>query len=273
FAQAPDEPLVPLPIIGVFGLYTLFITIAFLGGWIGTTSFAYIQSVADLALVAATLFLAPALLDRTYMVLLVVAAIIGLRRFAWGPTMGFAVLAAAVGVFAQRAGLALLSGGGDPTELIMPVLGPALAPGLVVIAARLVAGDPIPAELLNRRPPMRDDQVRALRGLSKTIGDQNDREPLLKEAYRVMLNHTGAVGGAGTGLVDPTLRTGRAYALAGGRARVKPVALAPEGTAPHERVLREGKLRLTRQREPLPVVEVVGERGAVSFAGVPMRTG
>src|SRR5262249_38644922 len=260
FAQAPDEPLVPLPIIGVFGLYTLFITIAFLGGWIGTTSFAYIQSVADLALVAATLFLAPALLDRTYMVLLVVAAIIGLRRFAWGPTMGFAVLAAAVGVFAQRAGLALLSGGGDPTELIMPVLGPALAPGLVVIAARLVAGDPIPAELLNRRPPMRDDQVRALQGLSKTIGEQNDREPLLKEAYRVMLNHTGAVRAAIL-LVDPTLSNGQAYAFADGQAQVKPVVLAPEGATPHERVLREGKLRLTRQREPLPVVEVVGERG------------
>src|SRR5437660_1325234 len=86
--------------------------------------------------------------------------------------------------------IAQVTGGGDPAELLMPVLVPALAPGLVVVAARLVAGDPIPAELLNRRPPMRDDQVRALQGLSKTIGEQSDREPLLKEAYRVMLNHT-----------------------------------------------------------------------------------
>src|SRR5712692_7197280 len=156
-AQAPGEPLVPLPILVAFGLYTLFITIAFLGGWIGTTGFAYIQSVGDLALVAGTLFLAPALLDRTYMVLLVVAALIGLRRFAWGPTMGFAVLAAGVGTLAQRTGLALVTGGGDPAELLVPVLVPALAPGLVVVAARLVAGDPIPAELLTRRPPMRDD--------------------------------------------------------------------------------------------------------------------
>ena len=54
---------------------------------------------------------------------------------------------------------------------------------------------------------------------------------------------------------------------------VKPIGVARDGGAPHERVLREGPVRLVRQREPLPVPEVFDGQGASSFLGVPLRAG
>src|SRR5207248_4361927 len=52
------EPLIPLPILVGLGMYALFITIAFIGAWAGSRLFAYVQSVGDLAVVAAALILA-----------------------------------------------------------------------------------------------------------------------------------------------------------------------------------------------------------------------
>src|SRR5690349_14072722 len=89
--ELPDL-VVPLPLIGALGLYVLFLTIVFIGSWAGTPVFAYVQSLGDLGLVAATLVLAPNVQTATYFALLVVAALIGMRRFPWPQSIGYAVL-------------------------------------------------------------------------------------------------------------------------------------------------------------------------------------
>src|SRR4051812_37109874 len=91
------ELLVPLPIIGALGMSTLFLTIVFIGAWAGTAGFAHVQSLGDLGLVAAAFVLAPNLLTPAYLVLLVVAVLIGMRRFPWIYTLGYGALAVAVG--------------------------------------------------------------------------------------------------------------------------------------------------------------------------------
>jgi hypothetical protein len=96
------EPTVPLPILAGLGMYMLFLTIAFVGAWAGSRLFAYFQSVGDLVVIAAVLTLASNLVGRGYIALLVVGALIGLRRFPWVPTLGFAALAAVVGLLAER---------------------------------------------------------------------------------------------------------------------------------------------------------------------------
>ena len=72
----------------------------------------------DLAFVAATLILAsnsfradgtsPARAGPAYAVLLVVAAIIGLRHFAWDANLPYAGFALLVGFLAEQAGLVVL---------------------------------------------------------------------------------------------------------------------------------------------------------------------
>jgi putative nucleotidyltransferase with HDIG domain len=258
--EQPDL-LVPMPFIGALGMYALFLTIVFIGAWAGTVGFAHVQSLGDLALVAAAFGLAPNLLTPTYIALLVVAALVGLRRFPWTPTMGYAALAVAVGAAGWLQGLDLLPGPWEP-----------VIPGLVVLFARLLAGEPLPADYLARRPPVRTDQVRALLGLGKTLGERSERQLLLTEAYRLMMAHTGATRAA-VALLDRSPEDGHIYTFNGSDAQSKPIVLQRSGSTPPERVLRDGRLRLTRQRDPLPIVEILGERGASSFLGVVLRSG
>jgi GAF domain-containing protein len=147
----------------------------------------------------------------------------------------------------------------------------AVLAGLVVLVARLLAGDPLPEDYLERRPPVRADQVRALQAMSKTLSERRDLQPLLEESHHVILSHTGATRAAVV-LLDEPGDTGQAYTFADGDVQTKLLAFEADGAAPHERVVRGEALRLTRQREPLPVVEVLGGRGASSFLGVPLRT-
>ncbi len=258
--QLPDLP-VPLPFVGALGLYALFLTIVFIGAWAGTVGFAHVQSIGDLGLVTAALVLAPDLLLPVYVALLAVAVLIGLRRFRWAPTLGYAALAVAVGAAAWSQGLELIAA---PVELLLP--------GAVVLFTRLLAGDPLPADYLERRVPVRTDQVRALQGLGKSLGERSERQELLSEAHRLMLAHTGATRAA-VALLDGAPEDGHVYTFNGGDAQSKPIVLRRDGTTPPERVVREGRLRLVRQREPLPIVEILGDRGASSFLGVALRSG
>ncbi|HZR97682.1 MAG TPA: HD domain-containing phosphohydrolase [Chloroflexota bacterium] len=253
--------IVPLPLVGALGLYALFLTIVFVGAWAGTAGFGHVQSLGDLGLVAAAIVLAPNLLTATYLALLVVALLIGMRRFPWPPTAGYAVLAAAVGTAAWLQGFDVLA---------WPV-GSAL-PGVVVLFARLLSGDPLPADYLERRPPVRTDQVRALQGLGKTLGERSERQALLAEAHRLLTAHTGATRAA-IALLDGAPDDGHIYTFNGDDVQSKPIVLERSGSTPPERVLRDGRLRLNRQREPLPIVEILGERGASSFLGVALRSG
>jgi HD-GYP domain-containing protein (c-di-GMP phosphodiesterase class II) len=258
--------LLPLPLIGAVGMYALFLTIVFIGAWAGTTGFSHVQSIGDLALVAAAFALLPPTeganyLVATYLALLVVATMIGLRRFPWAHTLGYAVLAAAVGFVGWNQGLR-----------VFPVPIEPVVAGVVVLSARLLAGNPLPADYLDRRPPVRTDQVRALQGLGKTLGERGDRQVLLAEAHRLMLAHTGALRAA-IALLDDSPEDGHVYTFNGTETQSKRIVLQRSGSAPPERVLREGHLRLTRQRDPLPVVEILGERGASSFLGVALRSG
>jgi HD-GYP domain-containing protein (c-di-GMP phosphodiesterase class II) len=258
--ELPDL-LVPLPIIGALGMYALFLTIVFIGAWAGTAGYAHVQSIGDLALVAAAFVLAPNLLLPTYLVLIVVAVLIGLRRFPWAHTAGYAVVAAIVGAAGWTQGLDVLPG---PVEPILPAL--------VVLFTRLLAGEPLPADYLERRPPVRTDQVRALQGLGKTLGERSERQLLLSEAHRLMMAHTGATRAA-VALLDESPEDGHIYTFRGTEPQSKPIVLQRSGSTPPERVLRDGRLRLNRQREPLPIVEILGERGASSFLGVALRSG
>ncbi len=255
------EPLVPLPVLVGLGLYALFLTIAFIGAWAGSRLFAYVQSVGDLAAVAAVLILAADLLGRAYIALLVVGALIGLRRFPWAPTVGFAALAGLLGLLAGQSGLDIL-----------PLGAAGAISAAVVLVVRLLAGDPLPADYLDRRPPLRADQARGLLALGKKLADRNEIAGLVREAHRVITTHTGAARAAVV-LLDTSPESGHAYTVAKDGAEAKPFELDAASQAPEQRVLRDGPLRLTRQREPLPVVEVVGGRGATSFVGVPLRTG
>src|SRR5215210_5556058 len=83
--EAPDSQ-VPLPLIGALGMYTLFLTIVFIGAWGGSTGFGHLQCVGDLGLVLATLVLAPNLITASYVALVAVGTLIGLRRFTWAQT-------------------------------------------------------------------------------------------------------------------------------------------------------------------------------------------
>jgi HD-GYP domain-containing protein (c-di-GMP phosphodiesterase class II) len=255
------EPLIPLPILVGLGMYALFITIAFIGAWAGSRLFAYVQSVGDLAVVAAALILASNILGRAYIALLVVAALIGLRRFPWRTTVGFAVLAAIVGVLAEYGGLDVLPTGAEA----------GLAAG-VVLLARLLAGDPLPADYLERRPPVRADQAQGLLALGKKLDAPSETKDILADAHRAITTHTGAARAAVV-LLDDAPGTGHAYIVTKDGTQAKPFTCEPDSDAPDQRVLRGGALRLVRQRDPLPVVEVLGERGATSFLGVPLRTG
>ena len=178
--QDAPEMLAPLPVLGGLGLYALFFTIAFVGGWAGTRLFAYLQSLGDLAAIAAVLYLVPGLGVPAYAVLLGVAVVIGLRRFPWVPALGYAVLASAVGFLAEQQGVSVLPGA---FEIAVP--------GALVVAARLLAGDPLPDDYFERRPPIRTEQVRALQGLGRTLGERNELQPLLAETHRVILSQTG----------------------------------------------------------------------------------
>src|SRR4051812_15077728 len=255
------ELIVPLPLVGALGLYALFLTIVFIGAWAGTSVFAHVQSLGDLGLVAATLVIAPNLQVPTYFVLVIVAVLIGMRRFPWSLTLGYAVLAVAVGAAAWLQGLDLLPGPSEP-----------FLPGLAVLFARLLSGEPLPADYLERRPPVRTDQIRALQGLGRMLGERSERQLLLGEAHRLMLAHTGA-NRAAIVLLDDSPEDGHIYTFNGSDVQSKPIVLQRSGATPPERVLRDGRLRLNRQREPLPIVEILGERGASSFLGVALRSG
>jgi HD-GYP domain-containing protein (c-di-GMP phosphodiesterase class II) len=191
----------------------------------------------------------------------VVGVLIGLRRFPWLPTLGFAALAGVVGLLAAQGGLDVL-----------PVGMEAALAAAVVVVARLLAGDPLPEDYLDRRPPVRADQARGLLALGKRLGEPNQVDTLVGEAHRVITTHTGAARAAVV-LLDTSPESGHAYTVTKDGAQAKPFELEAASQAPEQRVLRDGALRLTRQREPLPVVEVVGGRGATSFVGVPLRTG
>jgi HD-GYP domain-containing protein (c-di-GMP phosphodiesterase class II) len=144
--------------------------------------------------------------------------------------------------------------------------------GLVVLAVRLLAGEALPEDYLDKRLPMRNDQIRALQALGKTLGERGDRHQLIREAHRIMLAHTGATRAAVV-LLDRGPEEGDAYAVAGSDLQSKPLMLQRSGSTPPEQALREGRVRINRQRDPLPIVEVLGERGASSFVGVAMRAG
>jgi putative nucleotidyltransferase with HDIG domain len=262
------EGLIPLGLVGGIALYCLFLTIAFVGGWAGTRLFAYFQSLGDLAVLAALLVLAPSLLGRVYVVLLGVAGVIGLRRLPWGATAGFAVLAGLVGLVAERVGFAEL-----PYELA------AVVPAAIVLGGRLLAGEP-PAAEIERRPPLRAEQTRALLNVSHVLTEPGELQALLAEAHRLTVTQTGATRAAVVVLGDVSGQA-TSYAFPKGQVQVKPLTLPPEedgaaagpksGAPPHERVLRQGVLRLVRERTPLPVIEIVDGRAASSFLGVPLR--
>jgi putative nucleotidyltransferase with HDIG domain len=162
-------------------------------------------------------------------------------------------------------------GGTQGLELMAAPVAPIVA-ALVVLFTRLLAGDPLPADYLERRVPVRSDQVRALQALGKTLGERTQRESLLQEAHRIVLAHTGATRAAVV-LLDDAPETAHAYAFVNGDLQSKPMELRWGGSTPPEQAVREGRVRLTRQREPLPVVEVLGDRGASSFVGVALRAG
>ncbi len=253
------EALVPLPLLGVLGAYALLLTIFFLGGWAATRGFAHVQSVGDLAVVVAALVLAPALAGPAFAALLVVAALIGLRRLPWPHTLAYAIVALGVGVLVATAD------SGPQPGLAAPLLA-----GGVVLLARLLAGDPLPPDLLERRPPVRSDQARALQALSKALAEGGDQTTLVREAHRLMQAHLGA-SRAAVVLLDEASDGGQAYTVVDGDLKSKPIALQRSGTSPAERVLREGRLRLARQREPIPVIDLLGDRGAASCLGMALR--
>jgi HD-GYP domain-containing protein (c-di-GMP phosphodiesterase class II) len=259
--ETPDAPLLPVPLLAALGMYTLVLTILFVGAWAGSRGFAHIQSVGDLALVAAVIVQAPGLVRPAYAALLALAVILGLRRFPWAQTVAYAALALVVGYLAEMGGLDMLPG---PTEPIVAAL--------LVVLARLLAGDPLPLDFLEKRPPVRTDQMRALQALGKTLGERSERQALIREAHRILLAHTGATRAAVV-LLDQGPEEGRVYAVIGGELQSKPIVLRRSGSTPPERALREGRVRINRQRDPLPVVDLLGERGAQSFVGVAMRAG
>jgi putative nucleotidyltransferase with HDIG domain len=258
----------PLLLVAVLGLYALFLTIAFVGAWAGSRIFAYLQSVGDLAALAVAFALAPDLVGRIYVVLLAAAVVIGLRRLPWPATLFFAALASGAGLFGELSGFTEL-----PYELAV------VLPGVLVLVARLLAGDP-PAVGAERRPPVSADQARALLLVSRSLAEPDPAQSLLAEAYRLAAAQTGAARAAILLLTD-TPGTATGYAFPRGEAQSKPQTLAageattpePPSTTlpPHERVLREGAVRLVRDRAPLAVVDVVDGRGASSFVGVPLR--
>jgi HD-GYP domain-containing protein (c-di-GMP phosphodiesterase class II) len=263
-----EELLVPIPLLGALALYSLVMTILYIGAWAGSRSFAHIQSVGDLALVALAYALplatgtpGPGLVRPAYVALLVVAVLIGMRRFSWPHTMAYAAVALVVGFLAETAGLDVLPG---PVEPIVAAV--------VVVLARLLAGDPLPADFLEKRPPVRTDQVRALQALGKLLGERSDHGLLIREAHRIMLAHTGATRAAVV-LLDDGPEEGHIHAVLNGDLQSKPIVAQRTGSTPAERALREGRVRVVRQKEPLPIPEILGEPGASSFVGVALRAG
>lgn len=251
---------IPLIILAGMGLYLLFLTIALFGGWAGSRVFAHFQSVGDLAIMVALLVLAPEIGGALYAGLVAVAVVIGLRRFTFVPTLAYAVVVVSIGVLAEREALA------DAVSALR-----ALTPAAALLLTRLLAGRPPIEDLLEQRHPFTANQARALLSLGRSSVERAELIKLLAEAHRLLLTQTHALRAAIV-LFGDRPDVGDAYSFdKDGDPQIKPVALGAQAEAPHERVLNCDSLRVARTREPLAVVDVLGNRGASNFVGASLR--